>query len=90
MIVAHHPVSDDDTVWLNARRIPNHHVVFSAKPDQIGLMTRIGGEMVPHVYPAEALLGWVNARAEAGLREAEPSEAEPREAGPQSGEADGR
>lgn len=65
LIVAHHPVSEDDTVWLNARRIANHHVVFSARPDQIGLMTRIGGEMVPHVYPAEPLLDWINEQAAA-------------------------
>ncbi len=63
LIVGHHPVSEDDTVWLNARRIPNHHVVFSAKPDQIGVMTMTGGEMVPHVYPAESLLAWVNDQA---------------------------
>ena len=68
-IVGHHPVSEDSTVWLNARRVQNHHVVFSARPDQIGSMVRIGGEMVPHVYPAEPLLGWVNARAKTGSRE---------------------
>ncbi len=62
-IVGHHPVTEDRTVWLNARRIQNHHVVFSAKLDQLGLMIGIGGEMLPHVYPAEPLLSWVNERA---------------------------
>ncbi|MCP3964149.1 MAG: serine/threonine protein phosphatase [bacterium] len=59
-IVGHHPVSEDSTVWLNARRVANHHVVFSAKSDEIGSMIGIDGEMVPHVYPAEPLLRWVN------------------------------
>ncbi len=63
MIVAHNPVSEDQTVWLNARRIQNHHVVFSARSDQIGLLVGIDGEMVPHVYPTEPLLDWVNAHA---------------------------
>ncbi len=31
-------------------------------------MLRVGGEMVPHVYPAEPLLGWMNQRAGAGVR----------------------
>ncbi len=61
-IVGHHPVTEDQTVWLNARRFHNHHVVFSAKLRQIGLMIGIDGEMLPHVYPAEPLLGWVNER----------------------------
>ncbi len=62
-IVGHHPVTEDQTVWLNARRFPNHHVVFSARLDQVGVMIGLGGEILPHVYPAEQLLGWVNERA---------------------------
>ncbi len=61
-IVAHYPVSEDQTVWRNARRFPGHHVVYSARPDQIGSMTGIDGEMVPHVYPAEPLRGWIQER----------------------------
>ncbi len=64
-LVGHHPVSEDGTVWLNARQIPHHHVVFSAREEQVGLMIRAGGEMVPHVYPAEPLLDWVNEQAAA-------------------------
>ncbi len=63
LIVAHHPVDDEQTVWLNARRFQHHHVVFSARNDQIGSFVRIGGEMVPQVYPAEPLLDWVNEQA---------------------------
>ena len=62
-IVAHHPVSEDQTVWLNARRFRNHHVVYSARPDTIGSMTRIDGEMMSQVYPAEPLVGWINEQA---------------------------
>jgi hypothetical protein len=43
--------------------VDNHHIVYSAKPDEVGLFTRIDGEMVPLVYPSEPLLGWVNERA---------------------------
>ncbi len=62
LIVAHNPVSEDQTLWLNARRFQNHHVVFSARTDQIGSFARIGGEMVPQVYPAEPLQSWINER----------------------------
>ncbi len=63
LIVAHNPVSEDQTLWLNARRFQHHHVVFSARSDQIGSFTRVGGEMVPQVYPTEPLLGWINEQA---------------------------
>lgn len=36
-------------------------------PDDVGLFTRIDGEVVPLVYPAEPLLGWVNERARAHI-----------------------
>ena len=61
LIVGHHPVDESQTIWLNARRFQNHHVVFSARPDQVGAFLRIEGEMVPQVYPAEPLVGWLNA-----------------------------
>ncbi len=64
-IVAHHPVDDAQTVWRNARRFQNHHVVFSARTNQIGSFVRVGDEMVPQVYPTEPLLGWINAHAAA-------------------------
>ncbi len=60
LIVAHHPVDEDQTVWLNARRFQHHHVVFSARSDQIGSFIQAGGKMVPQVYPPEPLLDWVN------------------------------
>jgi hypothetical protein len=62
-IVGHYPVSCDRTVWPHVGEVDNHHIVYSAKPDEVGLFTRIDGEMVPLVYPSEPLLGWVNERA---------------------------
>ncbi len=65
-IVGHYPVTCDRTIWPHVGEVENHHIVYSAKPDEVGLFTRIDGEMVPLVYPAEPLLGWVNERARAG------------------------
>jgi predicted phosphodiesterase len=59
-LVAHYPLSREDTVWLNVRGIPNHHIVFSALPDQVGVFTRIDNEMIAQVYPSEALSNWIN------------------------------
>jgi predicted phosphodiesterase len=59
-IVAHYPLSREDTVWLNVRGIPEHHIVFSALSDQLGVFTRIDNEMVAQVYPSEALSNWIN------------------------------
>lgn len=61
-IVGHHPVTSDGTLWLNAGHIRHHHIVISARPDRIGLFTRIDGKMVPQIYPAESLITWVNSR----------------------------
>lgn len=65
-IVGHYPLTCDRTVWPHVGEIENHHIVYSAKPDEVGVFTRIDGEIVPLVYPAEPLLGWVNERARTG------------------------
>ena len=62
-IVGHHPFTQDDTLWLNAGRINQHHIVISARPDRVGMFTRIDGKMVPQVYPVEALIDWLNGQA---------------------------
>ena len=36
-IVAHYPQNKKDTLWLNINEILNHHIVFSARTDQVGL-----------------------------------------------------
>ena len=59
-IVGHHPYSREGTLWLNAGHIDHHHIIISARPDRIGLMTRIDGDLVPEIYPTEALTAWLN------------------------------
>jgi hypothetical protein len=63
-IVAHYPQSKKDTLWLNINEVPNHHIVYSARPDRVGLFRRVGRELVPLVYPAEPLIEAVNAVAD--------------------------
>jgi len=62
-IVGHHPYTRDGTLWLNAGRINQHHIVFSARSDRVGIFTRIDGRMVPQIYPAEPLMDWLNQQA---------------------------
>jgi len=59
-IVGHFPRSKDQTVWLDIEQIRQHHVIYSARKDQVGVFTRIDGEMVPQVYPSEPLVAWAN------------------------------
>jgi len=59
-IVGHHPYSEEETLWLNAGHIDHHHILISARPDRIGLLTRIDGDLVPEIYPTEALTAWLN------------------------------
>lgn len=54
-IVAHYPQSANSTLWLNAGEIPNHHIVFSARPDRVALFTRIDGELLSQIYPVKRL-----------------------------------
>jgi hypothetical protein len=63
-IVAHYPQSKEGTMWLNVNEIPNHHILYSARSDQVGLFTRVNGEMTPQTYPAEPLLEMVSSQAE--------------------------
>jgi len=63
-IVAHYPQSKEGTLWLNVDEIPNHHILYSARSDQVGLFTRVNGEMTPQIYPAEPLLDIVGSQAE--------------------------
>ncbi len=62
-IVAHTPFAPDSTVWHNIGRIPHHHVVYSARPDKVGIFMRVDGQIVSQVYSTEPLLEWVNQRA---------------------------
>jgi hypothetical protein len=60
LIVGHHPFSKEGTLWLNAGHIDHHHIIISARPDCIGLMTRIDGDLIPEFYPTEPLTAWLN------------------------------
>lgn len=64
-IVGHHPFTGDGTLWLNAGRINQHHIVISSRSDRIGLFVGIDGRMVPQIYPAEPLTDWLNRQASA-------------------------
>jgi hypothetical protein len=60
LIVGHTPLSCDDTMWLNAGKIPNHHVLFGANPDWVGVISQVGKRLIPLRYPAEPLLSLFN------------------------------
>ncbi len=53
--VSHSPLTRDETLWLNAGGIKNHHIVFSANRPWIGVVTRIHGHMIPLTYQREEL-----------------------------------
>jgi hypothetical protein len=59
-IVGHTPIDREDTLWLDVDGIANHHVLFSANPDQVGVFTRVGETMIPLVYPVDALTPLIN------------------------------
>ena len=54
-VVGHTPMDSDSTMWLNINGIKNHHVLYSARVGQVGVITRIGGLMVPLIYPVDAV-----------------------------------
>lgn len=62
-IVGHYPCTRDETLWLDAGKISQHHVVVSSRLDRVGIFTRIDGAMVPQIYSAEHLSDWLNDRA---------------------------
>jgi hypothetical protein len=52
-IVAHNPLSEDDSVWLDVGNIKNHHIVFSGRTNQISLFFKIRDKLVPFIYTVE-------------------------------------
>jgi hypothetical protein len=56
LVVGHTPLSPADTVWPNAGGIANHHVLFGANPQKVGVITRTGNGLLPLTYPTEPLL----------------------------------
>jgi len=61
-IVGHYPLSEAGTIWLNVERIRNHHIVYSAREDRVGLFTRVRGVLVPQVYRSAPLLDTTSGR----------------------------
>ena len=59
-IVAHYPQEGTGSVWLNAGEIPNHHIIYSARPREAGIFTRVGGEMVAQIYATHDLQSAIN------------------------------
>jgi hypothetical protein len=60
LIVGHTPLSPDDTLWLEAGGIPNHHVLFGAHPELVGVIALVGKRLLPLRYPAEPLTALYN------------------------------
>jgi hypothetical protein len=54
-LVGHTPLSSDDTLWLDAGGIANHHVLFGANPDWVGVIAQVGKRLLPMRYPVEPL-----------------------------------
>ncbi|MCP4697906.1 MAG: metallophosphoesterase [Gammaproteobacteria bacterium] len=60
-IVAHNPLSQSESIWLNVGDIENHHIIFSGKQHCIGVFIRVGKHMVPLLYHTEPLVDMINA-----------------------------
>lgn len=55
VIVGHTPLSPNETFW-SLDEIDHHHVIYGADDRWVPVMTRIGGQLVPLLYPAEPLV----------------------------------
>lgn len=55
-IVAHYPQAANGSVWLNVGEIPNHHIIYSARKNEVGVFTRVKSEMVAQVFPSKNLV----------------------------------
>lgn len=66
LVVGHTPLSSDATFWMNVGGIANHHVLYGADPDWVGVITRTDKQLIPLVYPTEPLLAVYNRYARAG------------------------
>lgn len=55
-IVGHSPLGREDTLWMDAGGIKQHHILFSAGEDWVGAMTWVRGTLIPLRYPTEPLV----------------------------------
>jgi hypothetical protein len=60
VIVSHTRLSQTDTVWIDAGRIKNHHIVCTGNTDELAVFIRAHQAMVPLKYSVEPLLNHVN------------------------------
>jgi len=60
LVVGHSPQSEQETLWLNAGGIPNHHIVYSANPHNLAVFIGLNGDCFPLEYHAEPLLDLIN------------------------------
>ena len=60
LIVSHSPLADKGSVWLNAGKIKNHHIVFSGRRKLLSIICRINNKIKPITYRGEALLDFVS------------------------------
>ena len=63
-VVGHTPLDRENCFWPNVGGVKNHHVLYSASQRWVGVITRIGGELVPLRYPVEPLIKLVNGLGE--------------------------
>jgi len=54
-IVGHTPMNQTETYWLNVGEAENHHILYSANNDWVGVFARIDRTMWPLRYPVEPL-----------------------------------
>lgn len=55
LIVGHTPLDPVNTLWTHVDGIEDHHVLYSAALDWVGLFARVGEVMAPLRYPVEPL-----------------------------------
>lgn len=60
VIVSHTRLSQTETFWIDAGKIKNHHIVFSANSEALAVFIRANQSMVPLEYTAEQLLTHFN------------------------------
>lgn len=60
VIVAHTPLSSDDTVWLDIGGIAGHHVVYSAHTHRVAALRISGGQLTPLEFVPEPALAFLN------------------------------
>lgn len=62
LIVGHTPLDREHTLWLDAGAYRNHHVLFSAARDRVGVFSQAGGAMIPFTYPVHPMRTLLAAR----------------------------